>query len=505
MQLDASTLDDIQSAPPGPKTLALFDFDGTLIAGLSVEQFLREQLKQRRLSLTALRRMASNTARLMQQRAEFPELYAAACELLAGTDAGEYTRFGRAVYEKRIARLIYPEARALIRAHQEAGHTVAIISSATPHQVLPAAEDLGISDVYCTELEEADGRLTGALAGDVCWGEGKVAAARRLLRRKRGSLREAFFYSDSDEDLPLLERVGRPRALNPNKRLSRIAAERGWPERRFRDLRKRRAGSVARSLAADLSMLPVMLASLSVYSLTGSKRDAQNFSSAVYPAIASALAGVSIDLTGERHLWEQRPAVFVFNHQSKIDPVIVAKLLARDFVGVGKREIAALPFAEKLMNFGGAVLIDRDDGRGAVAKLAPLVDVLRNEGKSVLMAPEGTRTVSPRLGPFKKGAFHLAMQAGVPMVPIVLHDAIDIAPKGVFSYRPGTVRVEVLPPVDTSRWRPETVDEHVEQVRGLFLDALGQHEREAPPATDVKARRTPRKAAGRKARERRRP
>jgi putative phosphoserine phosphatase/1-acylglycerol-3-phosphate O-acyltransferase len=82
--------------------------------------------------------------------------------------------------------------------------------------------------------------------------------------------------------------------------------------------------------------------------------------------------------------------------------------------------------------------------------------------------------VSPRLAPFKKGAFHLAMQAGVPMVPIVLHDAIDVAPKGTFLYRPGTVTVEVLPPVDTSSWRPATIERHVAEVRQLFLEALGQ-------------------------------
>mgnify|MGYP000184536611 CR=1 FL=1 len=102
---------------------------------------------------------------------------------------------------------------------------------------------------------------------------------------------------------------------------------------------------------------------------------------------------------------------------------------------------------------------------GAVAALKPLVNVLQEEKKSVIMAPEGTRTVSPRLAPFKKGAFHLAMQAGVPMVPIVLHDAIDIAPKGVFVYRPGQVTVEVLPPVDTSDWTAATIDEHVAEVR----------------------------------------
>lgn len=493
MKLDSKLIDDIHASPRGPKTAALFDFDGTLIAGLSVVQFMREQVRQRKLSLDDARGMVANTAKLLAKRASFSELFNASCELLAGADEQEYAEFGRDVYEKRIAKLIYPEARALIREHQARGHTVAILSSATPYQVWPAAEDLGVEIVRTTELDVRNGAFTGAIEGDVLWGEGKLNAARKLARSEGFKLENAFFYSDSDEDVPLLESVGRPRVLNPNKKLAKEAKARGWSVRRFRDIRKVTAGGLLRTIAADLSMLPVMLTSLSVMSLTGSRRDAQNFTSAVYPAIASALSGVTLDVIGERNLWDVRPAVFVFNHQSKIDPVIVSKLLHKDFVGVGKKEVASLPLADKLMEFGGAVLIDRADSVGAVAALKPLVNVIQEEGKSVIMAPEGTRTVSPKLAPFKKGAFHLAIQAGVPIVPIILHDAIDIAPKGSFLYRPGTVKVEVLKPVATDKWTPATIDEHVAEVRGLFLSALGQ----AEPA-DVSGRKSRRKATTRK-------
>jgi putative phosphoserine phosphatase/1-acylglycerol-3-phosphate O-acyltransferase len=500
MQLDEQTLSDIHSAPKGPATAALFDFDGTLIAGFSVVQFLREQVSQRKLSLDDARRMVINSVRLMAQRASFSELFTASCELLAGAEEAEYAAFGRDVYEKRIARLIYPEARALIREHKARGHTVAIVSSATAYQVHPAAADLGVDTVCCTQLGVADGVFTGEVEGVVCWGDGKLAAAQKLAKDAGFPLDRAFFYSDSDEDIPLLDTVAYPRVLNPNRKLARVAKERGWPVRRFRDLRKVTTTSVIRTLAADLSMLPVMLTSLSVMSMTGSRRDAQNFTSAVYPAIASALSGVTLDVTGEKNLWAARPAVFVFNHQSKIDPVIVSKLLHKDFVGVGKKEIASLPFAGKLMEFGGAVLIDRADSVGAVAALQPLVNVIREEKKSVVMAPEGKRTVSPRLASFKKGPFHLAIQAGVPMVPIVLHDAIDIAPKGTFLYRPGQVRVEILPPVDTSAWSPATIDEHVAEVRSLFLSALGQEEPAGKPVSrrNRRSKTSTRKAAPRR-------
>ncbi len=103
-----------------------------------------------------------------------------------------------------------------------------------------------------------------------------------------------------------------------------------------------------------------------------------------------------------------------------------------------------------------------------------LVDTMRIEGKSVCMSPEGTRSITPKLAPFKKGAFHLAMQAGVPVVPIVIQNSSDIMPKGDMIYRPATIRVEVLPPIDTSSWSADTIEEHVDSVRDLFLRSLGQ-------------------------------
>jgi len=96
------------------------------------------------------------------------------------------------------------------------------------------------------------------------------------------------------------------------------------------------------------------------------------------------------------------------------------------------------------------------------------------EGKSVCMSPEGTRSVTPKLAPFKKGAFHLAMQAGVPIVPIVIQNSSDIMPKGEMIYHPATVRVEVLPPIPTDSWSAESIDEHVATVRDMYLKALGQ-------------------------------
>jgi putative phosphoserine phosphatase/1-acylglycerol-3-phosphate O-acyltransferase len=120
------------------------------------------------------------------------------------------------------------------------------------------------------------------------------------------------------------------------------------------------------------------------------------------------------------------------------------------------------------------VLIDRKNSASAIEAMSPLVDAMRVEGKSVCLSPEGTRAATLRLAEFKKGAFHLAMQAGVPIVPIVIQNSGDVQPKGDILYHPGTVEVEVLPPVDTSKWAAETINEHVATVRAMYLKALEQ-------------------------------
>jgi putative phosphoserine phosphatase/1-acylglycerol-3-phosphate O-acyltransferase len=229
-----------------------------------------------------------------------------------------------------------------------------------------------------------------------------------------------------------------------------------------------------RTAMVPASLMGSFAAGLPIWALTGSRRDAVNFSMSVFADLASALIGLNLNIKGEHHLWSHRPAVFLFNHQSNVDMVIVARLLRRDISGIGKKEIGDIPLIGRILEYSGVVLIDRKDHDKAVAAMASLVDTMRVEGKSVCISPEGTRSITPKLAPFKKGAFHLAMQAGVPVVPIVIHNSVDVMPKGSAIYRPATVNVEVLPPVDTSGWKADSIDDHVEHVRNMYLEALGR-------------------------------
>lgn len=493
MYLHRDLIANIEAAPAGPGIAALFDFDGTLIAGFSATAFLKEHIRRGEISPYEFLEMVSALTQFSIGGMGFSGLMTSAAQLIRGVRESDYIEFGEQLYEQQIARKVYPESRALVKAHQDRGHAVAIISSATPYQVEPVARELGIEHVICSRYEVRDGEFTGGIERPLCFGEGKVLAAEGLAERLGFDLDESFFYSDSDDDLELLERVGRPQPLNPNTRLTEIAERRGWPIRRFRSRGQPGVFSLLRSVAATASLVPSAMAGLPIWALTGSQREARNFATSIFADVSSALIGLKLVVRGEEHLWSDRPAVFVFNHQSKADVVIIARLLRRDIAGVGKREIRDIPIIGRTMELAGTVFIDRANAASAIEAMKPLVDAMRNEDKSVVIAPEGTRSVSPRLGPFKKGAFHLAMQAGVPMVPIVIHNAGDVAPKGDFVFRPATVEVDVLPPVDTSDWRRETIEKHVAEVRAMFRRTLHQEGAEpaprslSPAAADAKA------------------
>ena len=499
-------MEEVLASEPGPHIAALFDFDGTIIAGYSATAMLREKLQRREMSVEEIAETANVIAQHSLGTIGFSGLMSGAAKFMKGVEEESFVAFGEELYKKHIARKIYPETRAIIEAHQAKGHRVAIISSATIYQIEPTARDLGIADVKCSSYEIEDGVFTGGIIRPLCFGEGKVLAAEELAAEYGLDLDQSFFYSDSDDDIELLERVGKPRPLNPNMKLKAIADERGWPVQRFASRGTPSWVDYTRTIYATGSLVGAFAAGLPIWALTRSQREAVNFSMGLFGDFATAITGVELEVEDERHLWSSRPCVFVFNHQSKADVMILAKLIRRDMGGVGKKEIRDIPILGKLMEWGGTVFVDRADGKSAIRAMEPLVDAIQKDGKSICIAPEGTRSLTPRLEPFKKGAFHLAMQAGVPIVPIVIHNATDVAPKNEFVMRPATVRVTVLPPVDTSTWRVATMADHVREVRGMFLRALGQAEEEAqekakaagtPPAKKAKAKR-PKKAAAKK-------
>ena len=199
------------------------------------------------------------------------------------------------------------------------------------------------------------------------------------------------------------------------------------------------------------------------------------------------MAGIRLVVKGEENLWSQRPAVFIFNHQSSADLFIASKLVRKDARGIAKKELQMTPILGQLMTAAGVIFIDRNNREKAIEAMKPAVDALR-KGTSIIIFPEGTRSYDYQLGQFKKGAFHLAMQAGVPLVPVVIKNAHDAMPRGTNVFRSTAVEVVVLPPVSTKRWKAENLDRQIAKVRNLFLKELGQPEEKLPRSSGKKAK-----------------
>lgn len=132
-------------------------------------------------------------------------------------------------FEDEVAWAICTQARERIAEHRENGHVVALLTSATRFLSNPVAQALDVEHILCTELEIVDGKLTGKHIDPLCYGPGKVEQAETFATKHGIDLDQSFFYTDSCSDLPMLERVGEPRVINPDPRLRRAASERGWP------------------------------------------------------------------------------------------------------------------------------------------------------------------------------------------------------------------------------------------------------------------------------------
>ena len=160
----------------------------------------------------------------------------------------------------------------------------------------------------------------------------------------------------------------------------------------------------------------------------------------------AAFAGLDFEIDGTPHLEAVRPAIFVFNHQSFLDAVVMAHLVRHDFVAFCKEEVAANPILGPLMKAHGTIFVRR--GAPNQRKCLAEARSALQSGKSLLIAPEGTRSATGELDVFKEGAFYLARRMQVPIIPVVLHNVSDAMPKGRLLLRPATIQVTVLPPLD---------------------------------------------------------
>jgi putative phosphoserine phosphatase / 1-acylglycerol-3-phosphate O-acyltransferase len=484
---------EVDASPGDPRIGAFFDLDGTLVAGFTAAAHTRDRLLRRELGPVDFLRMTQLAVEYKLGRQEIDTLIEGGAGMARGRPAEDVEEMGERIFRHYVADQIYPEMRDLVRAHQRRGHTVVLSSAALTMQADPVARYLGIDHVVCNRfVVDEHGIVTGAIEQPVIWGPTKATSVQKFAADHDIDLRSSYFYADGDEDLALMYLVGNPRPTNPGPALTRVAERRGWPILRFRSRGSSGPLGRVRNLAALGSLGPVAAGALGIGVLTRNKRAGVNFLTRFWPETVLALSGVKLNVLGAENLTARRPAVFLFNHRNNFDVFMVAALVKDNWTGVAKKELASNPLVGTLGRLLDAAFIDRDDTTAAVAALKPVEEAAR-KGLSILVAPEGTRLEGAGgsgplgVGPFKKGAFRIAMATGLPVVPIVIRNSDSVAGRNATTLHPGTVDIAVLPPVSVADWTVANLRDKMEQIRGDYLELLADW----PATLDGRYGRTP--------------
>jgi HAD superfamily hydrolase (TIGR01490 family) len=208
---------------------ALFDMDRTLVRKETASLYVRYQRELGEARRRDLLRVTFWVAQYTLGVIDAPDVARRALRTLAGTPEADLAARCDDWFRRRVEPHVCDLGRRAVERHRERGDLLAIVTGASPYAARPLGRRLGIPHLVASELEvDASGHFTGRFVEPLCIGHGKVERAKRLALELGFSLSDATFYSDSYTDLPLLELVAEPVAVNPDPRLRRVAAKRGW-------------------------------------------------------------------------------------------------------------------------------------------------------------------------------------------------------------------------------------------------------------------------------------
>ncbi|KAF8470181.1 hypothetical protein BDZ91DRAFT_720108 [Kalaharituber pfeilii] len=179
-----------------------------------------------------------------------------------------------------------------------------------------------------------------------------------------------------------------------------------------------------------------------VLRLIGKVSIAQWTAGRAFLAVTCPAVGVDFKVSGEEWL-QTRPAVFISNHQTELDLIILGRIFPKHCSITAKRSLKYVPFLGWFLSLSGTVFVDRANRQSAIAAFDAAVKEMNSRQQSVFIFPEGTRSyfTTPDILPFKRGAFHLAIQAGVPIVPIVVGNYSHILNLKAMSFESGTIEI----------------------------------------------------------------
>lgn len=216
---------------------AFFDLDKTIIATSSAFAFGKEFLHNGMITRQEAWDLYLSKAQYMlmgQSSEKMDSTRDALAQMVAGWEVDDIQRITRDTLREVVAPAIYAEARELIDAHRAKGHHIIIISASAKILVEPIAQELGVDTVVATEMAIENGKLTGEITRYLK-GEAKAEAVRQFAADHNFDLDASFAYSDSATDIPMLELVGNPVAVNPDRALKKHALANGWQARTFKN------------------------------------------------------------------------------------------------------------------------------------------------------------------------------------------------------------------------------------------------------------------------------
>ncbi|KAK9376267.1 uncharacterized protein V1513DRAFT_272286 [Lipomyces chichibuensis] len=226
-------------------------------------------------------------------------------------------------------------------------------------------------------------------------------------------------------------------------------------------------------------------------SLIGKKGLSQWTAGRAFSTLTCPLIGLKIDIKNEEILRKTRPAILIANHQSELDVLLLGRIFPKYCSVTAKSSLKYVPFLGWFMMISGAVFIDRQNRGKAIKALDGAINAMKKNKQSVFIFPEGTRSyfTEPDVLKFKRGAFHLAIQSGFPIIPVVISNYSHVFNIRKRIFQAGTIDIQVLDPVTTESLSSEDLDDLVETTRKKMLKVLKEisPKAEKEPTGDAEA------------------
>ena len=183
-----------------------------------------------------------------------------------------------------------------------------------------------------------------------------------------------------------------------------------------------------------------------------------------------ALSNIKVSVKGFSNLKPGRSYIYMANHMSNFDIPVLQAYLPVQFRWLAKAELYRIPLFGYAMKRAGYISIDRSNRKSAIESLNKAAKIIRN-GVSVIIFPEGTRSRTNNVQPFKKGGFFLAVDSGVPIIPIIIHGTEQIMAKNQISIKPGNVTLEIAKPINSSDYTRKTKEDLMEKVKNIIMQS----------------------------------